>query len=552
MGARRAARLLAAHDPARPRPRRRGRPGGDAGATRRRRDPVGRATRCWLVHGYTDYFFNTELADHFAARGFAFYALDLHKCGRSRREGQTPHFTTDLARYDAELERALDGHRRRDRRREVLRVRAFGGRPDRVAVAGPAARAAVPTERTTRRRSDAQQPVPGSARPGDPALRADDRGADRRWLGVRKRTVVRAPERGRLRHDACTATTPASSTTTWSGSRSAASPSHSAGSTRSAAAQARLHRGLDVGVPNLILRSDHSVREVTDPGIRSSAATRCSTSRRSPGGPAASATAPRSCRSPTPSTTCSSRCRSPRAAAYRELDRWLDATWYLNATPRRLSDRVTAGTLRHRDHRHRFGQQHPRRSLRRQAGGDLRAGHVRRDLPQRRLHPDQDVRLRRRGGRDQSRDARALRRRRAHRRGCAGPTSSRGCSAASIRSASGGEHYRRSSPNVEVFGSHTRFAESSREDGYRLRTDDGDEFTADQVVIAAGARADGPAGDPRLRRRTITPATRSCGSPELPEHMVIVGGGFVAAEFAHVFSVAGLAGDDRAARHARC
>ena len=29
--------------------------------------------------------------------------------------------------------------------------------------------------------------------------------------------------------------------------------------------QARLHRGLDVGVPNLILRSDHSVREDADP-----------------------------------------------------------------------------------------------------------------------------------------------------------------------------------------------------------------------------------------------------------------------------------------------
>jgi alpha-beta hydrolase superfamily lysophospholipase len=29
--------------------------------------------------------------------------------------------------------------------------------------------------------------------------------------------------------------------------------------------QTKLHRGLDVGVPNLILRSDRSVREVTDP-----------------------------------------------------------------------------------------------------------------------------------------------------------------------------------------------------------------------------------------------------------------------------------------------
>ena len=59
------------------------------------------------MHGYTDYFFHTELADHFADRGFAFYALDLQKCGRSRRDGQTPHFITDLAHYDAELEHAL-------------------------------------------------------------------------------------------------------------------------------------------------------------------------------------------------------------------------------------------------------------------------------------------------------------------------------------------------------------------------------------------------------------------------------------------------------------
>ena len=61
-----------------------------------------------LVHGFTDYFFHTEIAGHFLDRGFAFYALDLHKCGRSWREGQTPHFTTDLARYDSELERATD------------------------------------------------------------------------------------------------------------------------------------------------------------------------------------------------------------------------------------------------------------------------------------------------------------------------------------------------------------------------------------------------------------------------------------------------------------
>lgn len=59
------------------------------------------------VHGFSDYFFQKELAEFFAERGFAFYALDLRKCGRSRREGQTGHYVSDLALYDAELEQAL-------------------------------------------------------------------------------------------------------------------------------------------------------------------------------------------------------------------------------------------------------------------------------------------------------------------------------------------------------------------------------------------------------------------------------------------------------------
>ena len=59
------------------------------------------------VHGFTDYFFQRHIAEHFAAKGYAFYALDLRKCGRSRREGQTAHFVTDLAFYDAELNEAL-------------------------------------------------------------------------------------------------------------------------------------------------------------------------------------------------------------------------------------------------------------------------------------------------------------------------------------------------------------------------------------------------------------------------------------------------------------
>ncbi len=59
------------------------------------------------VHGFTDYFFQTDLADFFAARGLRFYALDLRKCGRARRPGHTAHYASDLALYDDELDRAL-------------------------------------------------------------------------------------------------------------------------------------------------------------------------------------------------------------------------------------------------------------------------------------------------------------------------------------------------------------------------------------------------------------------------------------------------------------
>lgn len=59
------------------------------------------------VHGFTDYFFQEHLAEHYAERGFQFYALDLRKCGRSLREGHTPHYVTDLAFYDRELDESL-------------------------------------------------------------------------------------------------------------------------------------------------------------------------------------------------------------------------------------------------------------------------------------------------------------------------------------------------------------------------------------------------------------------------------------------------------------
>ncbi len=78
------------------------------------------------VHGFTDYFFHEPLADFFHDRGFAFYAVDLRKCGRSYADHQTPHFTTDLTQYDEELGHAL---------RRVIDELSHAGAPTRVIVA---------------------------------------------------------------------------------------------------------------------------------------------------------------------------------------------------------------------------------------------------------------------------------------------------------------------------------------------------------------------------------------------------------------------------------
>jgi len=82
---------------------------GEISATLVRYQPVGDAPHraVLYVHGFTDYFFQQHLAEHFAAQGYRFFALDLRKCGRSRAPGHTPHFVTDLSYYDAELEEAL-------------------------------------------------------------------------------------------------------------------------------------------------------------------------------------------------------------------------------------------------------------------------------------------------------------------------------------------------------------------------------------------------------------------------------------------------------------
>lgn len=82
------------------------------------------------LHGFSDYFFHRGLAAALHRRGWAFFALDLHKYGRSLRPGQTPGFATSLDDYDADLEAAIEalGTRIADRARPAL------GHPERKPV----------------------------------------------------------------------------------------------------------------------------------------------------------------------------------------------------------------------------------------------------------------------------------------------------------------------------------------------------------------------------------------------------------------------------------
>jgi alpha-beta hydrolase superfamily lysophospholipase len=60
------------------------------------------------VHGFIDYFFQQHVALRFAQEGYAFYALDLRKHGRSLRAQQHPCFCKDLSEYFADLTGALE------------------------------------------------------------------------------------------------------------------------------------------------------------------------------------------------------------------------------------------------------------------------------------------------------------------------------------------------------------------------------------------------------------------------------------------------------------
>ena len=69
----------------------------------RKSNPRNPAFAFLAVHGWNDYFYQTELARYVDSIGGTFYAVDLRKYGRSLREGQTFGYIRDFDEYDDEL-----------------------------------------------------------------------------------------------------------------------------------------------------------------------------------------------------------------------------------------------------------------------------------------------------------------------------------------------------------------------------------------------------------------------------------------------------------------
>lgn len=233
-----------------------------------RADPGPCANAVVAVHGFTDYFFNTELVDFFAARGYRVYGLDLHKCGRSWRAGHTPHFTTDLSRYYRDLEWALAvvaadsavsgaAGPATGGRKTVVYGHSTGGLVvslwlDRIRRRGDTAALGISGLVLNSPFLDLQGPAILRTRVTFGALGAVSR--------VGKTRVVRAAGNGgyglTLHRDYHGEFDYNLKWKPVGGFPITAGWVHAV-----RRGQARLHRGLDVGVPNLVLRSDHSVGE---------------------------------------------------------------------------------------------------------------------------------------------------------------------------------------------------------------------------------------------------------------------------------------------------
>lgn len=79
------------------------------------------------IHGFLDYFFQSQMALEFNQHDYDFYALDLRKYGRALLPHQKAYNVHDLREYDAEISQALDIIWREGHQSLILAGHSTGG-----------------------------------------------------------------------------------------------------------------------------------------------------------------------------------------------------------------------------------------------------------------------------------------------------------------------------------------------------------------------------------------------------------------------------------------
>ncbi len=79
------------------------------------------------IHGYNDYFFQSQLGDSCLQYGYAFYALDLRRYGRSYRQHQQRFYCRSLDEYHEEIDEAIRQINREGYGEIVLMGHSTGG-----------------------------------------------------------------------------------------------------------------------------------------------------------------------------------------------------------------------------------------------------------------------------------------------------------------------------------------------------------------------------------------------------------------------------------------
>ncbi|MCU1564699.1 MAG: alpha/beta hydrolase [Arthrobacter sp.] len=229
------------------------RAGAGAGAGDAGREPQGAVL---YLHGWSDYFFNAELADFWTGQGFEFLALDMHNHGRSLGRGTHGGYVADLDDYDAEITAAID---------MIATLQPEGSAPPPLTLMGHSTGGLIAALWVSRHPGVAAQLVldsPWLEVHGSPALRRAARTMLEPFARFWPESVIRLPERGFYWRSISS-----SADGEWSVDESFrppnAFPIRAGWLGAVLAGQARVARGLNIEVPVLVLISNASANGMT-------------------------------------------------------------------------------------------------------------------------------------------------------------------------------------------------------------------------------------------------------------------------------------------------